>query len=94
MNKITNIVNYFHKKKTQSNLRTKLPNYNAGNNFKKYFLKSNNKINIKGVIIITEFISSDLYFLNLKNKDKNICQAFYNLFISYIIKQLIMGNTN
>ena len=62
MNKITNIVNYFHKKKTQSNLRTKLPNYNAGNNFKKYNTKNN--LNCHIIICgISESLKNLLIFL-------------------------------
>ena len=71
MNKITNIANYFHKKETQSNLRTKLPNYNAGNNFKKYNTK-NNIYNLNCHIIIcgiSESLKNLLIFLiyNIKN---------------------------
>ena len=68
LNKITNIANYFHKKKTQSNLRTKLPNYNAGNNFKKYNTKNN--LNCHIIICgISESLKNLLIFLiyNIKN---------------------------
>ena len=62
MNKITNIVNYFHKKEIQSNLRTKLPNYNAGNNFKKYNTKNN--LNCHIIICgISESLKNLLIFL-------------------------------
>ena len=67
MNKITNIANYFHKKKTQSNLRTKLPNYNTGNNFKKYNTK-NNIFNLNSHIIICG-ISESLKNLLISLKD-------------------------